>query len=272
MVNLFVPNLPDSIFLNNIKRMPFIVFLIFLTATFPTQMAFAAVTEGCGLFDVNLECDLSGWMKLFLGDIAIAAGLALLLHFLAHRTQNKLEKIMETEENLRNRRKDYAVMQLKSLFNSVLYTLGSINKQIIHFNTEYRTQTNEDRKIWMRGILLSEIRAEEAKMGRILLSARNTLIASNDVLNPEINQQISGTITFLVEISKHEHEDGTLDFPKYDICKSKIKFLSEIFLSYSFGTHSFANIEKHSQDFPKDSANSSQSTRTKLTLGELKHD
>jgi hypothetical protein len=248
--------------------MPIIVFLIFLIATLPTQMAFAAVTEGCGLFDVNLECDLSGWMKLFLGDIAIAATLAIFLHFLAHRTQSKLEMIIETEENLRNRRKDYAVMQLKSLFNSILYTLGSVNKQIIHFNTEYRTQTNEDKKIWLRGILLSEIRAEEAKMGRILLSARNTLIASNDVLNPEINQQISGIITFLVEISKDEHEDGTLDFPKYDICKSKIKFLTEIFSSYSFGTHSFANIEKHSQE----SANSSQSTRTKLTLGELEHD
>ncbi len=271
-MNILDINLLKSIWLNNIKRTSILIFVIFVSATFPAQMAFAAVTEGCGLFDISLECDLSGWMKLFLGDLAIAASLALFLHFLAHRTQSKLEKIIEAEEELRNRRKDYAVMQLKSLFNSVLYTLGSINKHIIHYNTEYRTQTNEDKKIWLRGILLSEIRAEEAKMGRILLSARNTLIASNDVLNPEMNQQISGTITFLVEVSKNEHQDGTLDYPKYNICKNKIKFLSEIFSSYSFDTHSFANTEKFSQDFPKDSANSSQSTRTKLTLGELKHD
>lgn len=263
----------NSILLNNIKRTSILIFVIFVSSTFSFQIAFAATgTPGCGMFEIRPGCELGGWMHLIMGDALTGGLLGLLFHHMAHKTQRKLERIMEEQEELRNRRKDYAVMQLKGLFNSVLYTLGSINKQIIHFNTEYRTQTNEDKKIWLRGILLSEIRAEEAKMGRILLSARNTLIASNDVLNPEINQQISGTITFLVEISRNEHEDGTLDFPKYEICKSKIKFLSDIFSSYSFDTHSFANIEKYSQDFPKNSANSSQSTRTKLTLGELKHD
>jgi hypothetical protein len=262
----------NSIFVNNIKRTTILIIVIFVLVTFPAHMAFAAVTEGCGLFDVSLDCDLSGWMKLFLGDIAIAASLAVFLHFLAHRTQSKLESIIETQEQMRNRRKDYAVMQLKTLFNSVLYTLGSINKHIKHFNTVHRTQENEDKRIWISGILLSEIRAEEAKMGRILLSARNTLIASNDVLNPEINQQISGTITFLVEISRNEQEDGTLDFPKYDICKNKIKFLSEIFSSYSFDTHSFANKESFSQEIPKNSVPQSPSPQTELSLGEIQHD
>jgi len=42
-----------------------------VASTFFIHTAFAAVSEGCGLWDVRLECDLSGWMKLFLGDEGI---------------------------------------------------------------------------------------------------------------------------------------------------------------------------------------------------------
>ena len=57
---------------------PILFFSLFVSSTFFIHTAFAAVSEGCTLWDVNLECDLSGWMKFFMGDIgALALGAAL---------------------------------------------------------------------------------------------------------------------------------------------------------------------------------------------------
>lgn len=230
-----------------------------MSTTFSIQLVFASEgTPGCGMFEIRPGCELGGWMHLLLGDALTGGLLGVLFHHMAHKTNSKLEKILETQEALRNRRKDYAVMQLRTLFNTVLYTLGTINKDIINHNLVYHAEKNEDRRIWLRGILLSEIRAEEAKMGRILQSARNTLIASSDVLDPEISKQISGTITFIAEISRREEQDGSLNIPKYDVCKTKIKYLTEIFTSYSFDMHSF---EKHTVEFNKSSKNSTPRTK-----------
>jgi len=69
-----------------------LLFSVFVASTFFIHTAFAAVSEGCELWDVRPECDLSGWMKLFLGDIGVGAFLALLLHFLSRRSNIKIEK------------------------------------------------------------------------------------------------------------------------------------------------------------------------------------
>ncbi len=117
----------------------FLFFSIFVTSTFFIHSAFAAVSEGCGLWDVNPECDLSGWMKLFLGDVAIGAVLALLLHFFAHRSNVKLEeisttiqKILDEQEFSRNRRRDYFVQSTNSSFNAVLLRLGLMNRIVLN--------------------------------------------------------------------------------------------------------------------------------------------
>ena len=70
-------------------------FSVFVAGTFFIHSAFAAVSEGCSMWEVNPECDLSGWMKLFMGDIAIGAFLAILLHFFARRSNIKIEKNSE---------------------------------------------------------------------------------------------------------------------------------------------------------------------------------
>jgi len=53
-----------------------LVFAVFFSSVFFIHTAFAAVSEGCGFFDVSLECDLSGWMKLLMGDIAVEKGVS----------------------------------------------------------------------------------------------------------------------------------------------------------------------------------------------------
>ena len=220
-----------------------LVFAVFISSIFLVHSAFAAATPGCGFFDLAPECDLSGWLHLFLGDIiigSIVGGLlALLFHRLAHRTQKKLESIIESQENMRLRRKDYAAQHLKNLFNTLLFTIGVINKSTSNFNLTLASETRRDERKYLREKMLAELRADEVQMGRVLQLIRNTIIASNDILEPDIIDQIDGVCTFIGELSAIEERDGTMVYPKYDVCKTKTRLLIEILQTYSNKTHLF---------------------------------
>lgn len=240
--------------------------MILFLGMFSIHSAFAAsVSPDCVMFEIKKGCENGGWLQILIGDGITGAFLSLLFHWMSTKTQKKLSTIIESQEELRNKRKDYTVMQMKTLFNSVLFTLGGINKQISNFKNIYESEKNEDKRIWLKGIMLSEIRAEEGKMGRILQSARNTLIAASDVFDPEITNLISGTITYLVEINIQEEEDGSITLPKFEVSKTKIKYLDEVFTSYSFITHSF---EEHTNR----NTSNNQTTQILETRGGKKYE
>jgi len=124
-------------------------FSIFVASTFFIHSAFAVVSEGCGLWDVSPECDLSGWMKLFMGDVGVGAVLAVFLHVLAHRSNVKLEanalalkknseninKIIESQESVRKARRDYAVQNVKNHLTTILFVIGIMNRLTINYNS-----------------------------------------------------------------------------------------------------------------------------------------
>jgi len=239
---------------------------VFFSSIFFVDSAFAAATPGCGFFDLSPECDLSGWLHLLIGDIiigSIVGGiLALLFHRLASRAQKKLEMIIESEENMRTRRKDYAAQHLKNLFNTLLFTIGVINKSTSNFNLALASETRKDERNYLREKMLSELRSDEVQMGRVLQLIRNTIIASNDILEPDIIDQIDGVCTFIGELSATEQRDGKMAFPKYTVCKTKTKLLIEMLQTYSIDTHSFEDptienlqnqYEKHGENLKKES-------------------
>src|SRR5437867_11339358 len=97
-------------------------FLVFLSSPFVAQSA-AGVEERdstCGRFDWNESCDLSPTAHLLVGDVLIAGGIGAVLAFifyrLEHRNQVKIDKILESQQALNYRRKDYSVEHLKSMF------------------------------------------------------------------------------------------------------------------------------------------------------------
>ena len=240
-----------------------IVFVAFFSSSFFFHPAFAAVSPGCGFFDVGPECDLSGWLHLLIGDIVIGSVigglLAFLFHRLAHRTQNKLKIITESQEFMRIRRKDYSVQHIKNLFNTLLFTVGIIKKSNTTFNHALASETRKEERLYIRGNLLSELRAEEAQMGRVIQLIRNTLISSNDILEPDLVDQIDGTCTFIGELSSREARDGTMVFPKYEVCKLKIRLLVDKLQTYSVATHSFE--EPKIENFQHISENSSKNIK-----------
>ncbi len=206
-----------------------LLFSLFVSSTFLMHSAFAAVSEGCELFDVKLECDLSGWMKLFLGDIAVGAVLAMFLHLLAHRTTLKLEangkeiqKILDAQEAVRNARREYAVQKLKNHLTPLLFVIGIINRLTINYNSATD----------LKSVLYTNIRDEEERMARILQNARNTIVYSSDTLDPTLVNQLDGVCTFVGQSAIIEKE-GKLELTKYEKSRSKIDQVSKKLQSIS---------------------------------------
>ena len=253
-----------------------LVFAVFFSSIFFVHSAFAATTLGCEFFDLSPGCDLSGWFHLLLGDIiigSIVGGLlALLFHRLSHRTQKKLETIIESQENMRLRRKDYAAQHLKNLFNTLLFTIGVINKSTSNFNLALASETRRDERIYLREKMLAELRSDEVQMGRVLQLIRNTIIASNDILEPDIINQIDGVCTFIGELSAIEERDGTMVFPKYVVCKTKTKLIIGKLQTYSNETHLFEElkIENLQNQYQKHGENLKKGSEQVIASGEIR--
>ena len=265
-----------SVFRKSMYLSSLLVFAVFFSSIFFVHSAFAAATPGCEFFDLSPECDLSGWFHLLLGDIiigSIVGGLlALLFHRLAHRTQQKLETIIESQEAMRLRRKVYAAQHLKNLFNTLLFTIGVINKSTSNFNLALASETRKDERIYLREKMLAEIRSNEVQMGRVLQLIRNTVISSNDILEPDITDQIDGVCTFIGELSAIEQRDSTMVFPKYDVCKIKTKLLIEMLQTYSNETHLFEGPKiEYSQNVSEEySETLKKASKTTIVPGEIR--
>jgi hypothetical protein len=171
-------------------------FSVFVAGTFFIHSAYGAVSEGCDLWEVNPECDLSGWMKLFLGDVAIGAVLAVLLHFFAHRSNVKLEeisttiqKILDEQEFSRNRRRDYFVQSTNSSFNAVLLRLGLMNRIVLN----EKNIGSDD--------LYRKLELEEVAIHEVIEKVKHAISLAVDILDPMLVTQIDNLFTYIEQLS-----------------------------------------------------------------------
>jgi hypothetical protein len=229
-----------------------IIFAAFISVNLLTYMAFGASGEGrdptCGELDWNAKCELSPTGHMLYGDALTGGSIALFLSWLffhlSKKNQLKIEQIMESEQNLRNRRKDYGVSHLKNLLSLLFFTMNLLKGSLAHYNRAAKL-SDDDRKLWLQSTYLSRVRADEAKMGRILISIRSILVAANDVLEPELVRRIEGVCNFIGELSTEENQDGTMDFAKMSVSRIKVQYLLEILNTYSVTTRSFKDIEEY---------------------------
>lgn len=136
---------------------------------------------------------------------------------------------------------DYAAQHLKHLFQLTLFTMSVTKRSISHYNLTVGL-TDDEKPMWMQSVTLSELRRDEAKLGRVLQSVRNILTAANDVLDPDVVSRVEGVCNYLGEISVEQKADGTMEFPKYDVCRIKVRYLIELLQTYSRETRSFKDI------------------------------
>ena len=201
----------------------------------------------CGTFDWNERCDLSPTAHLLVGDVLIAGSiggvLAFIFYRLEHKNQMKIDKILESQQALNERRKDYSVEHLKSMLNLVIFAMSMMRGSLNHYNSARMMKDKEDQK-WIQSTTLSQLRAEEGKLGRILQNVRTILVASNDVLEPNVVNRIWGVCNYVVGIEVLQKEDGTMEYPKYNVCRLKLTYLVQFLQTYSIGNHAFSEKEE----------------------------
>ena len=219
-------------------------------------MSFGATGErdvSCHVLEISDHCDLSGIGHLVYGDLVVGGVLALFFHHLAHKNQVRIDKIINTNEEHRLKRKDFAVFHLKSQVTAILFNLGRIKKLAEFYNTavkaNYHPLTLEEKeRTWKIRTLNERVKFEEEKLGRLLDVVRSTLVGAQDVLEPEVVMQTDGVITFIGEMKVEEQSDQTMEFVKYSVSKKKVLYLLEKLKSYSTVMHAFKKVEETIED------------------------
>ena len=75
-------------------------------------MSFGATGErdaSCHVLEISEHCVLSGIGHLVYGDLIVGGVLALFFHHLAHKNQVRIDRIINSNEEHRLKRKDFAV-------------------------------------------------------------------------------------------------------------------------------------------------------------------
>ena len=225
-------------------------------------MSFGATGErdaSCHVLEISEHCVLSGIGHLVYGDLIVGGVLALFFHHLAHKNQVRIDKIINSNEEHRLKRKDFAVFHLKSQVTATLFNLGRIKKMAEFYNdavkSDYHPLTLEEKeRNWKIRTLSERVKFEEEKLGRLLDVVRSTLVGAQDVLEPEVVMQIDGVITFVGEMKVEEQSDQTMGFVKYSVSKKKVLYLLEKLKSYSAVTHTFRKVDETTENEPNISA------------------
>jgi len=219
-------------------------------------MSFGATGErdaSCHVLEISEHCDITGIGHLVYGDLIVGGVLALFFHHLAHKNQVRIDRIINSNEEHRLKRKDFAVFHLKSQVTAMLFNLGRIKKTADFYNdaikSDYHPLTVEQKeRTWKVRTLKDRVKFEEEKLGRLLDVVRSTLVGAQDVLEPEVVMQTDGVITFVGEMVIEEQPDETMEFMKYAVSKKKVLYLLEKLKSYSTVMHTFKKVEEDIDD------------------------
>ena len=216
------------------KHLSLIAFVFFISTIMLFDSAFAAVSEGCEIFEIKAGCDLSGWMKVIFAA-AIGGGLGILLHTLTHRTNLRLErnheqlkenteqlkensiaiqKILDAQVYFRNRRRDYLLASMKSSFNAILLRLGMMNRIVL--NKENIDTDNQYHRLELEEIAIHEI-VEKVK---------HAISLAADVLDPMLATQIDNLLTHIEQLSPSKNKEKP-EFSEYEKVKEEIMHLRD---------------------------------------------
>jgi len=216
-------------------RIIIVIFAFLISPVFLFDSAYAAVSEGCEMFEIKAGCDLSIWLSLILGEIVVGAFLAIFLHYLAHKSHVELEKdsnqlkenseklkensvaiqkILDAEEYSRNRRRDYLLASTKSSSNAILLRLGMMNRIVL--NKENIDSDDQYLKLEL----------EETAIHEIIEKVRHTMSFAVDVLDPMLATQIDNLLTHIEELCPSQNKEK-LEFSEYEKVKDEILHLRD---------------------------------------------
>ena len=218
-----------------LTRIIIVIFAFFILPIFLFDSAYAAVSEGCEIFEIKAGCDLSVWMAVIIGEIIVGAFLAIFFHYLAHKSHLELkkdseqlkenseklkensiaiQKILDEQEYFRNRHLDYLLASTKSSFNAILLRLGMMNRIVLN-----KENINTDDQYL-------KLELEETAIHEIIEKVRHTISLAVDVLDPMLATQIDNLLTHIEQLSPSKNKEK-LEFSEYDDVKEKIMHLRD---------------------------------------------
>lgn len=191
--------------------------------------------EDCGMFEISDVCDASGIANLLIGDILIGGILGFVFAVFSDRNYKAINSMVKRDFDLSNRRKDFAVRNLKSSIHILIFTIGVTKKLTTLYNIPNYVTPKE--------VLKEKINFHYSRFWLFLDSTRNGLYYSSDVLEPDIMYKIEHTCIFLNQLHV-TFEDDIAEFQKANIGLRKLRHLSRDLSTYRNSTHSFTKLDE----------------------------
>lgn len=192
----------------------------------------------CDWFKITEGCDFPSGLDILI-SIFIGVYLAIVIHMMARHQQQKLEinsekvqantirleKMLTSQENMRIKRRDFAIQSFKNYLNSLLFTLSSINDSVTSYSEEKKSKT------FLGGAQSSNIHTriknEEEIKQRLTQTMRNTIIYSSDVLDPILVSKIDELCTIVGQMHIIENE-SEIFFSGFEEARQAVKESSEM--------------------------------------------
>ena len=125
-----------------------------------------------------------------------------------------IQKILDSQEHARNRRRDYLLENSTSHFNAILLRLGMMNRIV----SNKQNLDKEDQ--------YSKLELEESAIHAIIEKLRHTMSLSVDILDPMLATQIESLLAFIEQFTPSKNKEK-LEFSEYEKTKEKITHLRD---------------------------------------------
>ena len=194
-----------------------IFFIIYLQ---PIDQAWAlgsANDNNCPIFSIKEGCDLSSWIHLIM-DASIGAFLAIFFHHLAHKQNMKLKKIVDEHDGMKKRRREFAIQSLKNHLTILLFSMSLIKR----LESNYTRNTDNSDKI------KDQINKNSQKISRALNDIKNILLLLNDVLEPQVVNDLNQLCQTIQE-GQMKDGNGGLTPSNYIYAKDRINDICRTF-------------------------------------------
>jgi hypothetical protein len=151
-------------------------------------------------------------------DALIGAFLAFFFYYLADKQNKKLKKIIEEHDTMKKRRREFAIQLLKNHLTTLLLSMSLIK----NLESSYTTDADNNDKI------KDQINKKSEKISRTLNDIKNTLLLLNDVLEPQVINDLS-QLCQTVQEDQMKGDNRGLTPTNYIYAKNRINDICKTF-------------------------------------------
>jgi hypothetical protein len=151
-------------------------------------------------------------------DASIGAFLAIFFHHLARKQNMKLKKIVDEHDAMKKRRREFAIQSLKNHLTILLFSMSLIKR----LESNYTSSTGNSNKI------KDQINKNSQKISRTVNDIKNILLLLNDVLEPQVINDLNQLCQTIQE-GQMKDGNGGLTPSNYIYAKDRINDICRTF-------------------------------------------